>query len=99
MAEEIVGITPYRKQIKGNIYRWVIQLPSGVDAPDTMYVVSTKPLVISETPELPRASQKPQKCDEDAVRLLHEKIESKAFRKAVGGAVIDAIEKLLKLCE
>jgi hypothetical protein len=96
MTEEAIAITPYRKQIKGNIYRWVIQLPAGVDAPDTMYVVSTKPLVISE---LPRASQKPQKCDEDAVRLLREKIESKAFRKAVGGAVIDAIEKLLKLCE
>jgi len=91
-------ITPYRKHIKGNIYRWVIQLPSGVDAPDTMYVVSRKPLVIAETPELPRASQK-QKCDEDAVKLLKEKIENKAFRKAVGGAVVEAIEKLLKLCE
>jgi hypothetical protein len=95
MTEEIVGVTPYRKHIKGNIYRWVIQLPAGVDAPDTMYVVSVKPLVISE---LPRASQK-QKCDEDAVRLLREKIESNSFRKAVGAAVIDAIEKLLKLCE
>jgi len=99
MTEEIVGVTPYKKRVKGRIYRWVIQLPSGVDAPETVYVLSRKPLIVSEVPELPRASQKPQKCDEDAVRLLREKIESKAFRKAVGGAVIDAIEKLLKLCE
>jgi len=91
-------ITPYRKHIKGNIYRWVIQLPAGVEAPDKMYVVSRKPLVISETPELPAAGKKP-KCDEDAVKLLKEKIENKAFRKAVGGAVVEAIEKLLKLCE
>jgi hypothetical protein len=98
MAEEMLRVTPYRKHIKGNIYRYVIQLPAGVEAPDVVYVVSKKPLVISETSELPRASQK-QKCDEDAVKLLREKIESKAFRKAVGGAVIEAIEKLLKLCE
>ena len=91
-------ITPYRKHIKGNIYRYVIQLPAGVEAPDVVYVISKKPLVISETPELPTAEKKPR-CDEDAVRLLREKIESKAFRKAVGGAVVEAIEKLLKLCE
>jgi hypothetical protein len=95
MTEET--ITPYKKQIKGNIYRWVIQLPAGVDAPDKVYIVSKKPLIISEEPELKMKSTK--KCDEDAVRLLREKIESKAFRKAVGGAVVDAIEKLLKLCE
>jgi len=98
MAEEAITVTPYRKHIKGNIYRWVIQLPAGVDAPDTMYVVSTKPLVISEAPELPSLSRK-TKCDEDAVRLLREKIESKAFRKAVGGTAVEAIESLLKLCE
>ncbi len=98
MTEEIIGITPFRKQIKGNIYRWVIQLPAGVEAPDKMYVVSRKPLVIAETPELPTAEKKPR-CDEDAVKLLKEKIENKAFRKAVGGAVVEAIEKLLKLCE
>ena len=98
MTEEIVGITPYRKHVKGNIYRWIIQLPAGVEAPDKMYVVSRKPLVVAETPEPPSLSRK-TKCDEDAVKLLKEKIESKAFRKAVGGAVVDAIEKLLKLCE
>jgi len=98
MTEEVIAITPFRKQIKGNIYRWVIQLPAGVEAPDKMYVVSRKPLVVSETPELHTAEKK-QRCDEEAVKLLREKIESKAFRKAVGGAVIDAIEKLLKLCE
>jgi hypothetical protein len=91
-------ITPYRKHIKGNIYRYVIQLPAGVEAPDVVYVISKKPLVISETPELPTAEKKPR-CDEDAVMLLRKKIESKAFRKAVGGAVVEAIEKLLKLCE
>ncbi|MFZ8808037.1 MAG: hypothetical protein ACO2PN_08015 [Pyrobaculum sp.] len=96
MIEEL-GITPYRKRVKGKIYRWVIQLPAGVDeVPDTVYVVSKKPLVVAETPELPTA--KPR-CDKEAVRLLREKIESKAFRKAVGGAVVDAIESLLKLCE
>jgi hypothetical protein len=92
------AITPYRKRIKGNIYRYVIQLPAGVDAPDKVYIVSKKPLVVAETPELHTAEKKPR-CDEDAVKLLKEKIESKAFRKAVGGAVVDAIEKLLKLCE
>jgi hypothetical protein len=97
MTEEIVGVTPYRKRVKGKIYRWVIQLPSGVDAPETVYVLSRKPLIVSEVPELPRASQK--KCDEDAAKLLREKIESKAFRKAVSAAVVEAIEKLLKLCE
>jgi len=95
MTEEI---TPYRKHIKGNIYRWVIQLPAGVDAPDKVYIISKKPLIIAETPELPTAEKKP-KCDEDAVKLLKEKIENKSFRKAVGGAVVEAIEKLLKLCE
>jgi hypothetical protein len=98
MTEEVTAITPFRKQIKGNIYRWVIQLPAGVDAPDKVYIISKKPLIIAETPELPTAEKKPR-CDEEAVKLLREKIESKAFRKAVGGAVIDAIEKLLKLCE
>ena len=90
-------ITPYRKHIKGNIYRYVIQLPAGIEAPETVYVLSRKPLIISEEPELKMKSTK--KCDEDAVMLLREKIESKAFRKAVGGAVVEAIEKLLKLCE
>jgi hypothetical protein len=91
-------VTPYRKRIKGNIYRYVIQLPAGVDAPDKVYIISKKPLVVAETPELPMTEKKP-KCDEDAVRLLREKIESKSFRKAVGGAVVEALEKLLKLCE
>jgi len=91
-------VTPYRTHIKGNIYRYVIQLPAGVDAPDKVYIISKKPLIVSEEPELPTAEKKP-KCDEEAVKLLKEKIESKAFRKAVGGAVVDAIEKLLKLCE
>jgi hypothetical protein len=90
-------VTPYRKHIKGNIYRYVIQLPAGVDAPDKVYIISKKPLVVAETPELKIKSTK--ECDEDAVKLLREKIESKAFRKAVGSAVIEAIEKLLKLCD
>ncbi len=97
MTEEIIGVTPFRKRVKGNIYRWVIQLPAGVEAPDKVYIISKKPLIISEEPELKMKSTK--KCDEDAVKLLKEKIESKAFRKAVGGAVVEAIEKLLKLCE
>ena len=98
MIEEL-GITPYRKRVKGKIYRWVIQLPAGVDeVPDTVYVVSKKPLIVAETPELPAAEKKPR-CDEEVVKLLKEKIESKAFRKAVGSAVVEAIEKLLKLCE
>ena len=97
MTEEIIGITPFRKRVKGKIYRWVIQLPSGIEAPETVYVLSRKPLIVSEEPELKMKSTK--KCDEDAVRLLREKIESKAFRKAVGGAVVEAIESLLKLCE
>ena len=90
-------VTPYRKHIKGNIYRYVIQLPAGVDAPDKVYIISKKPLVVAETTELKIKSTK--ECDEDAVKLLREKIESKAFRKAVGSAVIEAIEKLLKLCD
>ena len=90
-------VTPYRKHIKGNIYRYVIQLPAGVDAPDKVYIISKKPLIISEEPELKMKSTK--KCDEEAVKLLKEKIESKAFRKAVGSSVVEAIEKLLKLCE
>ena len=94
--EIVPAVTPYRKRVKGRIYRWVIQLPSGVEAPETVYVLSKKPLIVSEEPELKKSTKK---CDEDAVRLLREKIESKAFRKAVGGAVVDAIEKLLKLCE
>ncbi len=98
MEEIVPTITPYKKRVKGKIYRWIIQLPSGVEAPETVYVLSKKPLVVAETPELPTAEKK-QRCDEDAVRLLREKIESKAFRKAVGGAVVEAIEKLLKLCE
>jgi hypothetical protein len=97
MEEIIPAVTPYRKRVKGKIYRWVIQLPSGVEAPETMYILSRKPLIISEKPELKMKSTKT--CDEEAVRLLREKIESKAFRKAVGGAVVEAIEKLLKLCE
>ena len=98
MTEEIIGITPFRKRVKGKIYRWVIQLPSGVEAPETVYVLSKKPLVVAETPELPSLSRK-TKCDEDAVKLLKEKLENKTFRKAVGSSVVDAIEKLLKLCE
>jgi hypothetical protein len=94
---EVVAVTPYRKRVKGKIYRWIIQLPSGVEAPETVYVLSKKPLIVSEEPELKMKSTK--KCDEDAVRLLREKVESKAFRKAVGGAVVEAIESLLKLCE
>ena len=93
---EPIAVTPYRKRVKGKIYRWVIQLPSGVEAPETMYVLSKKPLIVSEEPEL---KMKSTKCDEDAVRLLREKLESKSFRKAVGNAVVEAIESLLKLCE
>jgi len=97
MAEEIMAVSPFRRRIKGKIYRWVIQLPSGVEAPETVYVLSKKPLIVSEEAELKMKSTK--KCDEDAVKLLREKMQSKAFRKAVGSSVVEAIEKLLKLCE
>ncbi len=94
---EPIAVTPYRKRVKGKIYRWIIQLPSGVEAPETVYVLSKKPLIVSEEPELKMKNTK--KCDEEAVKLLKEKLENKTFRKAVGGAVVEAIEKLLKLCE
>jgi len=88
-------VRPYKKKIKGDIYRWVIQLPSGVEAPDVMYVVSVKPLVIVATPELPA---KAKRCPEDAVELLRRKIAEKTFRKAVGSATVEAIAKLLEVC-
>jgi len=86
-------ITPYRKWVKGNIYRWVIQLPPDIVPPGALFIVSRRPLIISELPELPR------ECDEESVRLLREKIESKTFRKAVGAPVVEAIRKLLEACE
>ena len=91
----MMEITPYKKKIKGDIYRWVVQLPSGIDAPDTLYVISTKPLIVSETPELPT---KTKRCPEDAVELLRKKLQEKSFRKAVGSAVAEAIERLLEVC-
>jgi len=92
----MMQMTPYKKKIKGDIYRWVIQLPSGVEPPDTLYVVSTKPLIISETRELPA---KAKRCPEDAVEFLKKKVQEKTFRKAVGATVIEAIERLLEVCE
>jgi hypothetical protein len=46
-------VKPFKKWIKGRIYRWVIQLPSGVEACGPVYIISERPLVISETPEIP----------------------------------------------
>jgi len=46
-------VKPFKRQVKGNIYRWMIQLPSGVEARGPVYVISERPLVISETPEIP----------------------------------------------
>jgi len=89
-------VRPYRKKIKGDIYRWVVQLPSGVEPPDTLYVISTKPLVIAATPELPRAKIE---CPKDVVELLRRKIAEKSFRKAVGSAVVEAIARLLEVCD
>ena len=93
----MMEITPYKKKIKDDIYRWVIQLPAGVKAPETMYVVSTKPLIISETPELPAKAR--AKCPEDVIEFLKRKLQEKTFRKAVGSAVAEAIERLLEVCE
>jgi len=96
MAHELPQTTPYKKHIKGRIYRWVIQLPAGVEVnSNTVYVVSTKPLIVSEVPELPKA---PQRCDEEAVKLLKAKLAEKTFRRAVGAIAAEAIEKILQVC-
>jgi hypothetical protein len=96
MAQELPQTTPYKKHIKGRIYRWVIQLPAGVEVnSNTIYVVSTKPLIVSEVPELPKAAQK---CDEEAVALLKAKLAEKTFRRAVGAVAAEAIEKILQVC-
>jgi len=94
MAQELPQTTPYKKHIKGRIYRWVIQLPAGVEVnSDTVYVVSTKPLIVSEVPELPS-----QRCDEEAVKLLKAKLAEEAFRRAVDAVAAEAIEKILQAC-
>jgi hypothetical protein len=47
-----VELKPYKKWIKGDIYRWVIQLPTDVEVPPVIYILSRNPLVLASVKEL-----------------------------------------------
>ena len=60
-----MALKPYKKRIKGNIYRWVIQLPTDVEVPPVIYILSRNPLVLASVKEL----------DFEFCLNLHKKIE------------------------
>jgi hypothetical protein len=67
----------------------VIQLPSGVEAPRLVYLVSERPLVVSENPRT---------CDEESVRLAGELLQERWFREAAGERYYGAIARLVEGC-
>jgi hypothetical protein len=84
-------VTVYRKYVdsKRKNYRWVIQLPAGIEAPERVYLVSARPLIVSELPAT---------CEREAVRRVRELLGKKWFRRAVGGECWEALKRLLEGC-
>jgi hypothetical protein len=88
MAQRVTAYKKYLDSRRKN-YRWVMQLPAGVEVTNEVHLISERPLIISELPIT---------CDKESVKKIAELLKKRWFRKAVGGEIFEAIRRLVEGC-
>jgi hypothetical protein len=89
----VAELRPYKvvkwRSSTGGGERWVIQLPAGVEAPGRVYLISERPLIVSELPGT---------CEREAVMKVAGLLRRRWFRRAVGSEYWEAVRRLVEGC-